>query len=311
MSPPRIALVHDGAGSALLACARAALEAVAGTAITEPSVSDARAIRESDAALAERPLAGLARALGHDVGLLAVRALPLLARAGPLRDRRAARTDLLIVRGLAGAAAATAEAAAAAAERIARAAFDAADRRAGRLAVVARADADDVAARAWREAIERVAPAAPDVAVEHIADAEAAAELVASPWRFDVVACDAPAGNALSGAAVAITGTAPMLAAATVGARPPGLFTPHRPPAHGAAAGGTANPLPAVLAAALLLREGLGMEAEAERLDVAVEMVLETGLRTPDLVLGDVGERRAGTQALSAALLSQLGRGLG
>jgi 3-isopropylmalate dehydrogenase len=93
-----------------------------------------------------------------------------------------------------------------------------------------------------------------------------------------------------------------MLASATLGAEPPAIFSPFA----AARAPGVANPLPIVLAAALLLREGFGLEAEAERLELAVEQALETGLRTPDLLLGAVGERRAGTEALAAAVLAGL-----
>jgi isocitrate/isopropylmalate dehydrogenase len=274
----RIALL-PGDGSELIAAARRALEAVA-------EVRFADVVAGCDAVLSDRPLPALATELGHDTGLLAFRAIPLLVDASPLREPRIARTDALLVRGLAGGAA----------DGVARHAFAAAERRRGRLA--------EVGGGPLCQAVERLAGEHPDVAVEHLSDGEAASELVANPSRFDVLACAEPPGTALAGVAAAITGTAQMLPGASLGARPPGIFSP--------AASGTAgirNPLATVLAAALLLREGLVLEAEAERLEVAVELALETGLRTPDMLLGGVGERRAGTEALAAAVLSGLEQG--
>jgi 3-isopropylmalate dehydrogenase len=231
-----------------------------------------------DAVLSDRPLPALAGELGHDAGLLAVRPSPLLIAASPLREPRIARTDLLLVRGAAG--------------TVTRVAFASAERRGGRLAAVG-----------LEGAVERLAGKHPDVAVEHLSGADAAAGLVADPSRFDVLACAEPLGDALAGAASAVTGTPQMLPGATLGAQSPAIFSPATPPGDG-----VVNPLAAVLAAALLLREGLRLEGEAERLEVAVEQALETGLRTPDLLLGAAGERRAGAEALAAAVLIGLER---
>jgi isocitrate/isopropylmalate dehydrogenase len=262
----RIALLPGGRFE-LAAPARQALEAVADVEFADVAAG-------CDAVLSDRPLPALARTLGHRAGVLAVR--PVLTGASPLREERIARADALIVHGPEG-------------DGLARLAFEAAERRRGRL----------VAVGAWREPAERRAGEHPDVAVESLTVDDAATALILDPARFDVIVCDEPV---LAAVGAGITGTPWLLPSATLGAAPPGIFSPFT------ASGeqGTANPLPIVLAAALLLREGFGMEAEAERLEVAVEQALETGLRTPDLVLGAVGERRAGTEALAAALLSGL-----
>jgi 3-isopropylmalate dehydrogenase len=262
----RIALLPGGRFE-LAAPARQALEAVADVEFADVAAG-------CDAVLSDRPLRALARTLGHRAGLLAVR--PVLVDASPLRAERIARTDVLIVRGPES-------------DGLARRAFEAAERRSGRLAAIG----------AWRDPIERHAGDHPDVAVEPLTEAVAATELVLDPARFDVIVCDEPV---LAAVGAGITGTPWMLPSATLGATPPAIFSPYA----GSGEPGTANPLPIVLAAALLLREGLGMEPEAERLEVAVEQALETGLRTPDLALGAVGERRAGTETLAAAVLAGL-----
>jgi isocitrate/isopropylmalate dehydrogenase len=292
VSTPRVALLLDGPASPLVECARRALEAVADVELVEMPAGDAALLQDCDAALGTRPEPGLAQALGHDVALLAARVMPTLLPASPLRDRRAARTDLLLACALG-----------ASVGRTVGVAFDAAERRTGRLAAAEPAEA---ASQHWRETVDRIAGDHPDVAVERLPAIEAASLLIAEPSRFDVIACDAAIGDVLSGVCGALTGVAPMLARATLGTRGPAVFTPFRAPPRPAAS--TANPLPGVLAAALLLREGLAMEAAAERLEVAVEGVLESGLRTPDLLLGAVGERRVGTQGIAAAVLSTLER---
>lgn len=222
---------------------------------------------DCDAILSDRPRPDLARQLGHQACVLAVR--PPLAEASPLRAPRIARTDLVLVRG------------------DARLAFALAERRGGRLAAVE------------ARAVAVLAGDHPDVEVERLETGEAVSRLLAEPASFDVIACDEPV---LADVAVAITGMPWMMPRATLG--PPGIFSPHAP----GGAGDTANPLPAILAAALMLRVGLGADAEAERLEVAVEIALETGLRTPDMLLGAVGERRAGTEALASAVVDGLRR---
>ena len=81
-------------------------------------------------------------------------------------------------------------------------------------------------------------------------------------------------------------------------------------PVHGSApdiAGrGIANPLATFLSVAMLLRDGLGMDSEASRVEAAVETALDSGLRTPDLATGAGGERDAGTTEMTKAVLGAL-----
>jgi 3-isopropylmalate dehydrogenase len=69
---------------------------------------------------------------------------------------------------------------------------------------------------------------------------------------------------------------------------------------------GAANPLATVLSAGMLLRDGLGMEAEAQAVEAAVDQVLESGMRTADLASRSDGERVAGTVEVTDALLAVL-----
>jgi 3-isopropylmalate dehydrogenase len=54
----------------------------------------------------------------------------------------------------------------------------------------------------------------------------------------------------------------------------------------------------------MMLRHGLGRGDDAERVEAAVDNVLERGLRTPDLA-GE-GEAAVGTDEMADAVLSEL-----
>jgi 3-isopropylmalate dehydrogenase len=93
-----------------------------------------------------------------------------------------------------------------------------------------------------------------------------------------------------------LTGSIGMLPSASLGDEKPGLFEPVHGSAPDIAGTGAANPLAMILSAALMLRHGLQMEAEATAVESAVEAALAEGLRTPDL--GGTANTREATQAV-------------
>jgi len=142
------------------------------------------------------------------------------------------------------------------------------------------------------------------VADERDADFEAvlmdalAMHLVQRPEDYGVVVCPNLAGDVLSDLAAGLVGGLGLLPSANVG-HENGLFEPVHGTAPDIAGDGIANPSATVLSAAMLL-EHLGHDAEATRVRDAVETVLESGPRTPD-VGGD-----AGTEAVGDAILEHL-----
>jgi 3-isopropylmalate dehydrogenase len=91
-------------------------------------------------------------------------------------------------------------------------------------------------------------------------------------------------GDILSDQAAMLTGSIGLLPSASLGEPgTPGLFEPIHGSAPDIAGTGSANPLAMFLSAALLLRLGLGMEAEGRALEEAVSAALDEGLRTRDL----------------------------
>jgi 3-isopropylmalate dehydrogenase len=282
----------------------------------------------------EQGLLGLRKGMGLYANLRPVRPSPALVAASPLRQERIAGTDLLVVRELTGGiyfgdsgrvdgiAHDTCEYSVEEIERIARAAFEAAQRRAegsGCRPKVTSVDKANVmeTSRLWREVVTGVAPEYGDVELEHLLVDNAAMQLVSRPADFDVVLAENLFGDILSDEAAMLTGSLGMLPSASLGAEgQPGLFEPVHGSAPDIAGEGIANPLATFLSAAMMLRYGLGRGDDATRIETAVDAVLERGLRTPDLASGTVAqaptsehpmvEREVGTAEMTAAVLEEL-----
>jgi 3-isopropylmalate dehydrogenase len=280
----------------------------------------------------EQGLLGLRKGMGLYANLRPVRPSPALMGASPLREDRISGTDLLVVRELTGgiyfgksgrdgdAAFDTCEYDAGEIERIARAAFEAARRRAEGSSGKPKVTSIDKAnvmetSRLWREVVTRVAGEYKDVALDHLLVDNAAMQLVSRPSDFDVIVAENLFGDILSDEAAMLTGSLGMLPSASLGAEgDPGLFEPVHGSAPDIAGKGVANPLATFLSAAMMLRHGLGRADEAARIEAAVDAVLEQGLRTPDLAgptvsppMVDVpAQVEVGTAEMTAAVLEEL-----
>jgi 3-isopropylmalate dehydrogenase len=174
-------------------------------------------------------------------------------------------------------------------------AFDVARASRARVALVGGDDA-------WRSALAREAARHDGVLAEELAVQEAARELAFATDRFDVVVTPAPYAEALL--ALVAHGEAPrVVASSRLAETGPSVFAP----THGAAADiagqGVANPASMLLAAALMLGEGLGEGRAAETLTGAVLEACSNGTRTPDLVSVGVG---ATTREFADTVLAHL-----
>jgi 3-isopropylmalate dehydrogenase len=240
----------------------------------------------------EQGLLGLRKGLGLFANLRPVRPVPALLDASPLKREVLEGTDLLVVRELTGGiyfgeksreggrARDVCEYDTAEIERIARTAFEAARTR------VTSVDKMNVleTSRLWREVVTRVhSEEFPNVELEHQLVDSAAMKLVAAPRHFDVILTENMFGDILSDEAAMLTGSLGMLPSASLGEGGPGVFEPVHGSAPDIAGRGIANPLAMFLSAALMLRHGLGMEAEAAAVESAVDRALAGGLRTADL----------------------------
>jgi 3-isopropylmalate dehydrogenase len=123
----------------------------------------------------------------------------------------------------------------------------------------------------------------------------AAMALVARPTDFDVVLTENMFGDILSDQAGAVVGSLGMLGSASIGGSV-GLYEPVHGSAPDIAGQGIANPVGAILAAAMLLRYSFKLETEAASVESAVAGVLAAGSRTKDLAKG--GESVLSTSAM-------------
>ena len=272
---------------------------------------------DPDAPRPEQGLLGLRKGLGLFANLRPVRPSPALIESSPMRPEVIAGTDLLVVRELTGgiyfgektrtevSASDACVYEAGEIARIARVGFDAARRRRGRATSVDKANILETS-RLWREVVTGVAGDYPDVELDHMLVDNAAMQLVANPSRFDVIVTENMFGDILSDEAAMLTGSIGMLPSASLGGDGPGLFEPVHGSAPDIAGRGVANPLATFLSVAMLLRDGLGMDEAAARVEAAVDSALESGLRTPDLATGSEGEREAGTGDVTEAVLGGL-----
>ena len=268
----------------------------------------------------EQGLLGLRKGLGLFANLRPVRVVPALASASPLREERARGADILIVRELTGGiyfgdrgrsdgvAHDTCIYSVEEVERIAELAFRLAgtESRGGRVTSVDKANILETS-RLWRETVEQVAAAHPEVQLEHMLVDNAAMQLIARPTDFDVLLTENMFGDILSDEAAMVAGSIGLLASASIGSDGPGLYEPVHGSAPDIAGKGVANPLAMFGSIALMLRHSFEMEESAASVESAVDRVLERGLRTPDLAAGSAEETRVGTAAMTQAVIDELG----
>jgi 3-isopropylmalate dehydrogenase len=248
-----------------------------------------------------RPEAGLLRIrreLGAYANLRPAVFFPALEDTSPLRPEFVRGTDIMIVRELLGGAyfgqprsiegtpgsrvaVNTMRYSESEIERIARVAFDLAMKRRRKVLSVDKANVLECS-RLWREVVTRVAKGYPEVKLAHQYVDSAAMLLVQRPADFDVLLTENMFGDILSDQAGGVVGSLGLLASASIGG-PVGLYEPVHGSAPDIAGKGIANPLGAILSAAMMLRHSFQLEKEAACIENAVSTVLTQGARTADL----------------------------
>jgi 3-isopropylmalate dehydrogenase len=169
--------------------------------------------------------------------------------------------------------------------RVARIAFQLAQKRRKKLCSVDKANVLEVS-QLWRAVVIEVAKDFPDVQLEHQYVDAMAMHIMNRPRDFDVVVTENLFGDILTDESGVITGSLGMLPSATIGGEV-NLYEPVHGSAPDIAGKGLANPLGAILTAALILRHSAGLEEEAAAIEAAVRKALEQGYRTTDLARGD------------------------
>jgi 3-isopropylmalate dehydrogenase len=269
-----------------------------------------------------RPEAGLLRLrreLGAYANLRPAICFPALEDCSPLRADLVRGTDIMIVRELLGGlyfgeprsikgapgdrvALNTMTYGEPAIERIARVAFDLATKRRKKVLSVDKANVLECS-RLWREVVTRCAKDYPEVQLAHMYVDSAAMSLVQRPKDFDVLLTENMFGDILSDQAGGVVGSLGLLASASIGG-PVGVYEPVHGSAPDIAGKGIANPLGAILSAALLLRHSFQLEAEAACIESAVSAALNQGSRTPDLARA--GQTPVSTSEIGSRVLEAL-----
>ncbi|MDR2489769.1 MAG: 3-isopropylmalate dehydrogenase [Spirochaetaceae bacterium] len=197
-------------------------------------------------------------------------------------------------------------------ERVLHIAFNLAQKRQGRLCMVDKANVLE-SSRFWREITQELSRRYPSVEVSYMYVDNAAMQLVLAPRNFDVLVTSNLFGDILSDEAAAISGSIGMLASASIGGTAPdkrfpaALYEPIHGSAPDLAGKNLANPLAAILSAALMLRYSFGLEKEASLIEKSVEKVLTLGYRTKDLMRGSLTNvKPAGTEEMGAAVLQAM-----
>ncbi|MCG7894537.1 MAG: 3-isopropylmalate dehydrogenase [Candidatus Thiodiazotropha taylori] len=167
-------------------------------------------------------------------------------------------------------------------DRIARVAFDIARKRDSRVCSVDKANVLECT-ELWREVVSRVGEEYADVELSHMYVDNAAMQLVKWPKQFDVMVTTNMFGDILSDCAAMLTGSIGMLPSASLDEQGKGMYEPIHGSAPDIAGQGVANPLATILSVAMMLRYSLNEPEMAERVEAAVDKVLDQGLRTPDI----------------------------
>ena len=265
-------------------------------------------------------LLGLRKGLGLFANLRPVRVDPAMAESSALRPERVRDVDLMVVRELTGglyfskpkrryttprgqAAVDTMRYSEPEIERVAVRAIELARRRKRRLCSVDKANVLE-SSRLWRTVVTAVAERYPDVETMHMLVDAFAMDLLRRPAAYDVIVTENLFGDILTDEASMLAGALGMLPSASLGAGSLGLYEPIHGSAPDIAGKNIANPIGAILSAAMLLRWSLERDDAAQLIERAVSRVLATGLRTADIA----GEGRAsvGTDAMTDAVIAAL-----
>ena len=198
--------------------------------------------------------------------------------------------------------------------RVARAAFELARTRRGKVCSVDKANVLETSVL-WREEVTALhRQEFSDVELSHLYVDNAAMQIVREPRQFDVMVTGNIFGDILSDCAAMASGSLGMLPSASLGpvdqfGRRKALYEPVHGSAPDIAGKGIANPLGSILSVAMMLRMTLNRPEDADLLEKAVHAALASGARTADIA--GPGARRLSTVEMGDAVLSELDKVVG
>src|SRR5713101_6917287 len=273
----------------------------------------------------ERALFRLRRELALFANLRPVRPFNALLNASTIKPEVLQETDLLVVRELTGGlyygkpseiretpegyvAIDTLIYSEAEIERIVRTAFELARGRRKKVTSVDKANVLSTS-RLWRRTADRIAPDYPDVSLEHLLVDTCAMQFIRQPSSFDVIVTENMFGDILTDEASMLAGSMGMLPSASLGTHETahglfGLYEPIHGSAPDIAGQDKANPIAAILSAAMMLHYSFGLKREAQIIEAAVERVIDAGYRTEDL--RETGKETVGTKEMGRLIAESI-----
>src|SRR5246500_4047368 len=195
--------------------------------------------------------------------------------------------------------------------RVARAAFELARTRRGKVCSVDKANVLETSVL-WREEVIALHKEEfPDVELTHLYVDNAAMQIVREPRQFDVMVTGNIFGDILSDCAAMASGSLGMLPSASLGpgdrfGRRKALYEPVHGSAPDIAGKGIANPLGSILSVAMMLRMTLNRPEDADLLEKAVDAALAAGARTADIA--EPGAKKLSTVEMGDAVLNALAK---
>ena len=187
--------------------------------------------------------------------------------------------------------------------RIGHSAFQIAQKRDKRVCSVDKANVLEVC-ELWREVMEEVSKHYPDVELTHMLVDTAAMQLVRAPKQFDVMVTSNLFGDILSDCAAMLTGSIGMLPSASLNKNNYGMYEPIHGSAPDIAGKDIANPLATILSVSMMLRYSLNQAPLADKINAAVNVVLDQGYRTKDI--SAVGDTIVGTEAMGDLIVDAI-----
>ena len=194
-------------------------------------------------------------------------------------------------------------------QRIARVAFDLAKKRRNKVTSCEKSNVME-AGVLWREEVQAIKDKEfKKVELNHMLADNCAMQLLRHPKQFDVILADNLFGDMLSDEAAMLTGSLGLLPSASLGIKDKnGRVRSLYEPVHGSAPDiegkNIANPIATVLSLSMALRYSLDLEKEADQLDKAVQIVLDNGFRTKDIMSKNMKE--VSTSSMGDAIINQL-----
>jgi len=187
--------------------------------------------------------------------------------------------------------------------RIGHSAFQIAQKRDKRVCSIDKANVLEVC-ELWREVMEEVSEDYPDVELSHMYVDNAAMQLVRAPKQFDVVVTSNLFGDILSDCAAMLTGSIGMLPSASLNEKNYGMYEPIHGSAPDIAGKDIANPLATILSVSMMLRYSLNQAPLADKINAAVNVVLDQGYRTKDI--SAEGDTIVGTEEMGDLIVTAI-----